>query len=177
MLGKEPRLANVLRIAAAKSGWGDALGARTGRGVAIHNVFGSFMATIAEVEVDEAGDVRVRRFVTAVDAGIVINPNSVIAQIEGGLIFGLSAALFGDITVTNGRINQSNFHDYRLLRINETPKIEVHIVKSVEDPGGVGEPGTTAVAPSVANAIAAATGIRLRHMPIDRDILSGRKDA
>lgn len=173
MLDKTPRLAKVLRLAAAKSGWGSPLGPRTGRGVAIHNVFGSFMATVAEVEVDEQGDVRVRRFISAVDAGVIVNPNAVIAQIEGGLIFGLSAALFGDVTVARGRIVQSNFHDYRVLRINEAPPIEVHIVRSEAAPGGIGEPGTTAVAPSLANAIAAATGIRLRRMPIDRNVLAG----
>src|SRR3546814_396646 len=121
--------------------------------------------------------VRVDRFVSAVDCGVIVNPNGVIAQMEGGLIFGMTAALFGDITVAKGRVQQGNFNDYRAVRINEAPRVEIHLVKSSEDPGGIGEPPTTAAPPAIANAIAAATGIRLRRMPVDRDVLAGRKPA
>lgn len=175
MLGRTPRLKAALQLAAAKANWGGKLPKRVGRGVAVHTVFGAFMATIAEVEVDEDGAVRVRRYVTAVDVGSVVNPDTVAAQVEGGLIFGLTAALYGDITVDKGRVQQSNFNNYRMLRINEAPPIEVHIIPNREAPGGVGEPGTTAAAPSLVNAIDAAIGVRLRRLPIDRDVLAGRK--
>lgn len=171
------RAARCLRLVADKSGWSGALGNRAGRGVALQNVFGSYLATVAEAEVDDDGFVFVRRFTCALDLGTCINPDGAIAQMEGGLIYGLSAALWGNIEVENGQIVQSNFHDYRVLRIHEAPQIAIHILRSDENPGGVGEPGVTAVAPSVANAVAAATGIRLRRMPIDRDLLAGRKQA
>jgi isoquinoline 1-oxidoreductase beta subunit len=117
----------------------------------------------------------VHRIVSAVDTGIVVNPDTVIAQLQGGLIFGLTAALYGEITIDQGRVQQSNFHDYRMLRINEVPKIEVHLMQSGEAPGGIGETGTTAAPPALGNAIYAATGIRLRRLPIDREALAGRK--
>lgn len=177
MLAKEPRLQNCLRIAREKSNWGAPLSGRVGRGVGIQNSFGSFMATVAEVEVDKNGVVKVRRYTSVIDCGAVVNPDTVQAQIMGGIMFGLSAALYGDVTVERGRIQQSNFHDYRVLRIHEAPPVDVHIVQSNAPPGGVGEPGTTAAIPCLANAIAAATGIRLRKMPIDREILAGRKKA
>jgi len=177
MLGKSPRLKAALELAASKSGWGSALPPRTGRGVAVQTSFGSFIATVAEVEVDESGEVRVRRIVSAVDTGIVVNPDTVAAQLQGGLIFGLTAALYGEITINKGRVQQSNFHDYRMLRIDQVPAIEVHLIKSGEAPGGIGETGTTAAPPAVGNAIFAATGIRLRRLPIDREVLAGRKRA
>jgi len=118
-----------------------------------------------------------RRIVAAVDTGIVINPDTVVAQLQGGLIFGLTAALYGQITIDKGRVQQSNFHDYRMLRIDQVPAIEVHLIKSGEAPGGIGETGTTAAPPALGNAIFAATGIRLRRLPIDRDVLAGRKPA
>jgi len=177
MMGKSPRAAGVLRLAAAKAGWGSPLGHRVGRGVCVQNVFGSYVAAVCEVEVDDHGDVRVRRYVAAVDCGLVVNPDTVVAQIQGGLIFGLTAALHGDITVRNGRVQQGNFNDYRMLRIHEAPAIDVHLVRSDAPPGGIGEPGVSASTPSLVNAIAAATGIRLRRLPIDRDILAGRKRA
>jgi isoquinoline 1-oxidoreductase beta subunit len=175
MLGKNPRLLAALDLAAGKSGWGSPLPARTGRGVAAQGAFGSFIATVAEVEVDENGDVHVHRIVCAVDTGIVVNPDTVVAQLQGGLIFGLTAALFGEITIDKGRVQQSNFQNYRMLRINEVPKIEVHLIASGAAPGGIGETGTTAAPPAVGNAIYAATGIRLRRLPIDRVLLAGRK--
>jgi isoquinoline 1-oxidoreductase beta subunit len=175
LLDKTPRLKAAMELAAAKAGWGNPLPARTGRGIALQIAFGSFIATVAEAEVDANGEVRVRRMVTAVDTGIVVNPDTVVAQLQGGLIFGLTAALYGKITIAKGRVEQSNFNDYRMLRINETPQIEVHLIQSGEAPGGIGETGVTAAPPALGNALFAATGIRLRRLPIDRDILSGKK--
>jgi isoquinoline 1-oxidoreductase beta subunit len=172
-----PRLRACLELVAKKAGWGQPLPARVGRGVAVQSVFGSHLATIAEAEVDQYGDVKVRRIVCAVDCGIPVNPDTIAAQIEGGLIFGLTAALHSQITIDKGRVQQSNFNDYRMMRINEAPSIEVHLIQSEEAPGGIGEPGTVAAAPSLANALFAATGVRLRHLPIDRDLLAGKKPA
>jgi isoquinoline 1-oxidoreductase beta subunit len=177
MLDKVPRLKVVLDLAASKAGWGQPLPARVGRGVAVQTSFASFIATVAEVEVDQNGEVEVRRIVCAVDTGIAVNPDTIVAQLQGGLIFGLTAALYGEITIDKGRVRQSNFNNYRMLRINQTPAIEVHLVQSDQPPGGIGETGTTAAPPAVCNAIYAATGIRLRKLPIDRDILAGRKSA
>jgi isoquinoline 1-oxidoreductase beta subunit len=175
MLDKTPRLKAALELVASKAGWGRPLPPRNGRGVAVQPSFGSYIATVAEVEVDRTGEVSVRRIVTAVDTGIVVNPDTVVAQLQGGLIFGLTAAFYGEITIDRGRIQQSNFHDYRMLRIDEVPAIEVYIIQSGEAPGGIGETGVTASLPAVRNAIFAATGIPLRRMPIDRDVLAGRK--
>jgi isoquinoline 1-oxidoreductase beta subunit len=175
MLDKTPRLKAALELVASKAGWGRPLPPRNGRGVAVQPSFGSYIATVAEVEVDRSGEVSVRRIVTAVDTGIVVNPDTVVAQLQGGLIFGLTAAFYGEITIDRGRIQQSNFHDYRMLRIDEVPAIEVYIIRSGEAPGGIGETGVTASLPAVRNAIFAATGIPLRRMPIDRDVLAGRK--
>jgi isoquinoline 1-oxidoreductase beta subunit len=176
MLGQTPRLQAALDLVARKAEWGRQLPPRTGRGVAVQPSFGSYIATVAEVEVDHNGEVSVRRIVTAVDTGIVVNPDTVVAQLQGGLIFGLTAAFYGEITIDRGRIQQSNFHDYRMLRIDEVPAIEVYIIKSGEAPGGIGETGVTASLPAVRNAIFAATGIPLRRMPIDTDVLAGRKN-
>jgi isoquinoline 1-oxidoreductase beta subunit len=167
----QPRAAGVLELAAEKSGWGSPLPAGSGRGISLHDAFGSFMAAVLEISVSPAGEITLQRAVVAVDCGIAINPNTVEAQIEGGLIFGLSAALYSGITFSNGRVEQSNFHDYRILRINEAPKIEVYHVKSLESPGGIGETATVSAGPALANAIFAATGKRLRSLPIDRNQL------
>jgi isoquinoline 1-oxidoreductase subunit beta len=175
LLGNSPRLKAALDLAAEKSDWGSALPARTGRGIALQVAFGSFIATVAEAEVDSRGEVRVHRLVCVVDTGIIVNPDTVVAQLQGGLIFGLTAALHGNITIDKGRVQQSNFNDYRMLRINETPRIEVHLIKSGEPPGGIGETGVTAAPPALGNALYAATGIRLRRLPIDPDVLSGKK--
>jgi isoquinoline 1-oxidoreductase beta subunit len=172
MLGKTPRLKAALELAAAKAGWGSPLPTRTGRGVGVQVAFGSFIATVAEAEVGRDGHVRVRRMVSAVDTGIIVNPDTVIAQIQGGLIFGLTAALYGEITIDKGRVKQGNFNDYRMLRIDETPAIEVYLIDSDEAPGGIGETGTTAAPPALGNAIYAATGVRLRRLPIDRAALA-----
>jgi len=181
MLDKNPRMKAALDLVASKAGWGQPLparnGGRTGRGLGVQAAFGSYIATVAEVEVDKSGEVRVHRIVSAVDTGIAVNPDSVVAQLQGGLIFGLTAALYGEITIEKGRVQQSNFHNYRMLRIDQAPLIEVHLIPSGESPGGIGETGTTAGPPAVRNAIFAATGIPLRRLPIDRDVLAGKKDA
>jgi isoquinoline 1-oxidoreductase subunit beta len=176
MLGKNPRFLAALDLAADKSGWGQPLPPRVGRGVCLQPSFGSFIVTVVETEVDESGEVNLRRVTSAVDTGIAVNPDTIMAQLEGGLIFGLTAALYGDITFQNGRVQQSNFNDYRMLRINQTPKIAIHVIKSGEAPGGIGETGATAGPPALRNAIYAATGVALRRLPIDRALIaSGRK--
>src|SRR5205807_3749919 len=172
MLGKSPRLLAALDLVAEKSSWGQPLPARTGRGVSVQPAFGSFIATVVEAEVDAQGEVHLRRVTSAVDTGIAVNPDTIVAQLQGGLIFGLTAALFGEITIERGRVRQSNFNDYRMLRIDEVPKIDIHVIKSGEDPGGIGETGTTAGPPALRNAIYAATGIALRRLPIDRKALA-----
>src|SRR6266403_801501 len=176
MLGKNPRLLAALNLAAEKSHWGQPLPARVGRGVCAQPSFGSFIATVVEAEIDEQGEVHLRRVTSAVDTGIAVNPDTIVAQVEGGLIFGLTAALYGEITIDKGRVQQSNFNDYRMLRIDQAPKIEVHVVKSGEAPGGIGEAGTNAGPPALRNAIFAATGVALRRLPIDRSLISvGKK--
>jgi isoquinoline 1-oxidoreductase beta subunit len=175
MLGKNPRLLAALNLVAEKSGWGQSLPARVGRGVSVQPSFGSFIATVVEAEVDEQGGVRVRRVTSAIDTGIAVNPDTIVAQLEGGLIFGLTAALYGEITIDKGRVRQSNFNDYRMLRIDEAPKIEVHVINSGEAPGGIGETGVTAGPPALRNAIYAATGVALRRLPIDRTLIAAGK--
>lgn len=129
------------------------------------HAFGSFFSMVVDVAVDQ-GEVSVKRVVCAVDCGMVVNPNTIEAQVQGGIIFGITAALYSQITIKDGRVEQNNFTDYRMLRIDQTPPIEVHIVKSSEAPGGIGEPGTAALAPALTNAIYAATGKRLRQLPV-----------
>jgi isoquinoline 1-oxidoreductase subunit beta len=175
MLGNQPRFLAALNLAAEKSNWGQPLPARVGRGVCVQPSFASFIATVVEAEVDEQGEVHLRRVTSAVDTGIAVNPDTVMAQLEGGLIFGLTAALYGEITIDKGRVQQSNFHDYRMLRIDQAPKIEVHVIKSGEAPGGIGETGVTAGPPALRNAILAATGVALRRLPIDRSLIAGKK--
>jgi isoquinoline 1-oxidoreductase beta subunit len=177
MLDKNPRARAALDLAAAKAGWGKTLPARVGMGVCVQGSFGSFLATIIEAEVDTDGEVHLRRVTTAADTGIAVNPDTIMAQIQGGLIFGLTAALYGEITVARGRVQQSNFNNYRMLRIDQIPPIAVHVIKSGEAPGGIGETGTTAGPPALRNAIYAATGIALRRLPIDRAVLAGKKEA
>ncbi|MEX2123407.1 MAG: molybdopterin cofactor-binding domain-containing protein [Woeseia sp.] len=168
LLADSPRALAVLERAADLAGWGRPLPRGRGRGISLLNDFGSYVAEVAEVSVEPSGSLRVERVVCVVDCGVAVNPDVVHAQMEGGIIFGLSAALYGKITVANGRVEQSNFDDCPVLRMNETPSIEVHIVDSAEEPGGVGEPGTAALFPAVTNAIYAATGVRLYELPIDR---------
>jgi isoquinoline 1-oxidoreductase beta subunit len=171
LLGKSPRARAVLDLVADKSGWGQPLPPRVGRGVALQFVFGSYMAHVAEVEVAKDGRVRVRRVVCAVDCGTAVNPDTIRAQLESAVNFGITAALHGEITLKNGRVEQSNFDTYEMLRIDEAPVVEVHIVHNFEPPGGIGEAGTSLIVPTVANAIFAATGKRLRKMPVDPALL------
>jgi len=167
LLDNSPRARAVLELAAEKSGWGQKLPPGSGRGVSVQFAFGSYLSQVAEVAVAKDGGVRVQRVVCAVDCGMVVNPDTVRAQIEGGIIFGITAALYGQITLKNGRVEQNNFDNYRMLRINEAPVVEVHIIKSTEAPGGIGEPGTAAVFAAVTNAIFAATGKRVRKLPVN----------
>jgi isoquinoline 1-oxidoreductase beta subunit len=166
LLGHNPRALGVLNLAAEKAGWGRPMPAGRGRGVSLQFAFGSYLSQVAEVEVAKDGSVKVHRIVCAVDCGQVVNPGTIAAQMEGGSIFGLTAALHGTITLKNGRVEQSNFNDYLPMRIDEVPVIETHFVKSTEAPGGIGEAATAAVGPAVANAIFAATGKRIRTLPI-----------
>ena len=166
MLKKSPRVKGVLELAAEKAGWGHPLPEGRGRGIAVHESFGSFVAQVAEVSVSKEGKVKVHRVVCAIDCGPVVNPETIRAQMEGGIVFGLSAALYGEITFEKGRVKQQNFNDYQVLRMNEMPVVETHIMQSEETMGGVGEPGTPPIAPAVANAIFALTGKRIRKLPI-----------
>jgi len=166
LLVKQPRHRTVLELAAEKADWGKPLPEGQGRGIAVHKSFGSLIAHVAEVSVSAAGGVQVQKVVTAVDCGRVVKPNGIEAQMESGIAFGLTAALYGAITLRDGRVQQSNFGDYPLVAINEMPKVEVHIVPSTEPPTGTGEPGVPPIAPAVANAIFAATGKRVRRLPI-----------
>jgi isoquinoline 1-oxidoreductase beta subunit len=165
LLKDMPRHAAVLKLAAAKAGWGGALPAGRARGVALHESFGSIVAEIAEVSL-QAGKPRVHRVVCAADIGTVVNPGIVAQQMESAVIFGLSAALYGRIDIEGGAVQQSNFHDYPVLRLAESPSIETYLVPSTRPPAGVGEPGTPPIAPAVANALFALTGKRLRELPL-----------
>jgi isoquinoline 1-oxidoreductase beta subunit len=172
LLAKAPRAMAVLDLAAKAGDWGKPLPPGYGRGVSLlYSGWDSYLAEVAEVEVAKSGEVRVHRIVCAVDCGTVVNPDTVKAQIEGGIVFGISGALWGEITLKKGRVEQSNFNNYRLLRINETPAIEVHLVRNGEKPGGIGEPGTAVTAPALANAVFAATGKRIRKLPLKPDKL------
>jgi len=166
LLANDPRSRAVLDLAADKAGWGRPMGRRQGRGLALHASFGSIIAEVAEVEVANDGAVRITRVVCAVDCGTVINPSTVVAQMESGIVFGLNAALYGRIDVEAGKVVQGNFDDYEMLRAAEAPPIEVHIVPSRAAPGGVGEPSTPPIAPAVVNAVAMATGKRIRALPL-----------
>jgi isoquinoline 1-oxidoreductase beta subunit len=170
LLGKDPRFLAVLNKAAGMSGWGSSLPAGRGRGIAIQHSFGSIVAEVAEVSV-QGSDVRVHKVWCAIDCGFAANPSGVVAQMESAINYGLSAALHGEISFENGRVQQSNFHDYQVLRIDEAPEIEVAIINSGEAMGGAGEPGTPPIAPAVANAIFAATGKRVRKLPISKNFV------
>jgi len=165
LLAQHPRHLGVLNLAAEKSGWGGPLPQGRARGVAVHESFGSFLAQVAEISIED-GRIRVHRVVCAIDCGIAVNPAGIAAQMESGIAFGLGAALHSRLDFKDGRVQQSNFHDYQVLRLNEMPVVETHIVASTDKPGGVGEPGATPIAPAVANAVAALTGQRLRSLPL-----------
>ena len=165
-----PRMRAVLDLAAQQAGWGTPLPPRSGRGVSIQSAFGSYLAQVAQVVVNDHGQVRVERVVCAMDCGQVVNPEGVRAQLEGGVVFGLSAALGNEVTIANGRVQQSNFHDFPALRMPEAPRVEAHLVASGESPGGVGETGTSCIAAALCNAIHGATGRRVRTLPVSRDL-------
>ena len=173
LLGKSPRHKAVLELAAEKSGWGKPLPAGRFRGIAVMDAFGSYLAQVTEVSVDARGAVKVHRIVCTVDTGWVINPDTIKAQMEGGIVYGLTAALKGEITIKNGRVEQRHFGDYQVLRHNEMPEIEVFIVPSTETPGGIGEPSTALAAGSLVNAVAAATGRRIYSLPIKPEQVRG----
>ena len=165
LLGDNPRARKVLEVAAREAGWHGPREGKTGRGLSVQFAFGTYMAMVVDVEVEQ-GEVKVQRVVCALDCGVVVNPDTVQAQVEGAVIFGLSGALWGNITLRNGQVEQGNFDDYRVMRMFETPRIQTHIVASQEAPGGMGEPGTSGVMPALANAVHAATGTRIRKLPI-----------
>jgi isoquinoline 1-oxidoreductase beta subunit len=170
--GKEnERFVAVLKLAAEKAGWGRKLPKGRALGVALMEGYGTYMAQVAEVSVT-GGVVKVHKVTVACDCGHTVNPGIVSQQLEGGIIYGLSGALYGDITVKNGRVEQSNFNDFRIVRQNESPEISVHLIASTEKPGGVGEPSTSLIGPAVANAIAAAAGKRVRSMPLEKGLKS-----
>jgi isoquinoline 1-oxidoreductase beta subunit len=166
LLAKHIRNVKVLETVAQKAGWGTPLPTGWGRGIAVHESFGSYIAQVAEVSLDTKGKITVHRVVCAVDCGRIVNPDTVRAQMESGITFGLSATLYGAITLKNGRVEQSNFDDYPLVRLEAMPRVEVHIIDSSEPPGGVGEPGVPPIAPAVANALFAACGARVRSLPL-----------
>jgi isoquinoline 1-oxidoreductase beta subunit len=171
LLTENPRALKVLELVAEKADWAKPLTPRQGRGVALQFAFGSYLAMVAETTVASDGTVRVTRIVTAVDCGLTVNPDTIAAQMEGGALYGLTAALYGAITLRDGRVEQSNFHDYLPLRMDEAPHVETYIVASAEEPGGIGEAATSAVFPAVTNAIFAATGVRIRTLPVSPDDL------
>jgi isoquinoline 1-oxidoreductase beta subunit len=171
LLSKRPRDLAVLETAAQRAGWGKPPAKGRVRGIAVHESFGSFVAQVAEVSVEPKGQVRVHKVVCALDCGMIVNPDTIKAQMESGIAFGLSAALYGEITLKDGRVEQSNFNDYPLLPMSEMPAVEVHMIASKEKPGGIGEPGVPPIAPAVGNAIFALTGKRIRRLPFGADEL------
>ena len=171
LLSKHPRQKRVLEYVAEKAGWKTPLPAGRGRGIAIHESFGSVVAHVAEVSITKNKTLKVHKVVCAIDCGQVVNPDTVKAQMEGCIVFGLTAALYGEITFEKGRVKQRNFHDYSMVRMNEMPEVEVHILDSKEKMGGVGEPGVPPVAPAVMNALFTLTGKRVRSLPLRPDDL------
>jgi isoquinoline 1-oxidoreductase beta subunit len=167
LMTKAPRALATLELAAAKSDWSQPLPKGGGRGVAVFSGFGSHFTLVAQVRVADNGQVRIERVTCAADVGLAVNPDIVKAQLEGGIVYGLSAVLYGRITVADGRVQQGNFDTYPVLRMNEMPRIDVHVIASNEEPGGVGEPGTSGAIAAVANAVFAATGVRVYDLPLD----------
>ncbi len=173
LLGNDhPRHKRLVEFIAEKASWGHPLPAGLGRGIAVHESFGSYVAHVVEASMGDDGQPRVHRVVAAIDCGPIVNPDTVRAQLEGGAVFGLTAALFGEITFENGRVKQRNFHDYPMLRMHQSPSVEAHIVPSTDKMGGVGEPGVPTAAPALANALFAVTGKRFRRLPIRAEDLT-----
>jgi isoquinoline 1-oxidoreductase beta subunit len=168
LMAEQPRAQAVLRVLAEKAGWSQPLPPGQGRGIAVGSVFGSYAASLVELEMQGDLGFRIKRLVSVVDCGLVTNPTSVAAQMEGGTLFGLSASLFNEILLENGQVQQTNFHNYRQLRINEAPAVEVHVLPSLEAPGGIGEVGTSMIGPALVNALYAASGKRIRRLPLSR---------
>jgi isoquinoline 1-oxidoreductase subunit beta len=173
LLSKNARLKAVLDLAAGRAGWGSKLGEDRGRGIALQSAFGSFAALVAQIHIDKRGALKVERMVAAVDCGIAVNPDVIRQQVESGIVYGLSAALHGRLTIMQGAVVESNFDDQPVVRMNECPAIETHIVQSGEAPGGVGELATPGVAPAIMNAIFAVTGKRIRSLPVNTSALRG----
>jgi isoquinoline 1-oxidoreductase beta subunit len=171
LLTGKPRFINVLKLAAEKANWGQPLAKGSARGIALMEGYDTYMAQVAEVSVDN-GEVKVRRVVVAADLGRMVNPDTVLAQIQSSVIFGMSAALMHQATLKNGRIEQTNFHDFPVARMNQAPQIDIVLVPSTEKPGGIGEPATALIGPAIANAVFAATGKRIRTLPITAEALS-----
>ena len=166
LLNKHPRQQALLELVATKAKWGKPLPAGRFQGIAIHESFGTIVAQVAEISVDASGKINVHKVDCAIDCGQTVNPDTITAQMESAIVFGLTAALYGEITLAKGRVEQSNFYDYEMLRMDEMPEVKVHIMASKEAPGGVGEPGVPPIAPAVANGVFAAKGIRLRQLPM-----------
>jgi isoquinoline 1-oxidoreductase beta subunit len=177
LLQQKPRHLGTLNLAAEKAGWGSPLPVGHGRGIAIMECFGSVVAHVAEVEVSDDGVLKVNRYTSAIDCGMAVNPDGLRAQVEGAVVFGLSAALFGEITIKDGAVVQRNFPDFQAVRLRDCPAIEVHIHESDAPLGGVGEPGVPPVAPALTNAIFAATGVRVRELPVKNHGLAGQAPA
>ena len=168
LLDKQPRFANVLKLAADKAGWGTPLPAGRTRGIALMEGYDTYMAQVAEISVT-GSEIKVHRVVVAADLGHMVNPDTVEAQIESSIVYGLSAVLGDQVTLENGRVQQTNFNNYPVLRMNEVPRVDIVLVNSTEKPGGIGEPATALIGPAVANAFFAATGKRVRKMPLSAE--------
>jgi isoquinoline 1-oxidoreductase beta subunit len=171
MLAGKPRFANVLKLAAEKAGWGKALPKGRARGIALMEGYDSYLAQVAEVSLNKNGSVKVHKVTVAADVGHMVNPDTVEAQLQSSIVFGVGAVLKHQITMTNGRVQETNYNSYEPVRMYESPQIDIVLVKSTEKPGGIGEPGTAVAAPAIANAVAALTGKRVRRLPITADAL------
>jgi isoquinoline 1-oxidoreductase beta subunit len=171
LLAGKPRFANVLKLAADKAGWGKPLAKGRALGIALMEGYDTYMAQVAEVSLNDSGEVQVHRVTVAADLGHMVNPDTVEAQLQSSIIFGMGAALKHQITMVNGRVQETNYHNFQPVRMNEAPKIDIVLVKSTEKPGGIGEPATAVVAPAIANAVAKLTGKRVRRLPITAEVL------